>query len=68
MERHKLDGLRRSLAISGSFTRGDCERLIEAVNTSLVERAEVVRILAELPAELGGGSQALNEFVRVVGA
>ena len=66
MRPEDLDGIRRSLAIGGTLTRVDSERLIEACAKLLDERAAIVRILAELGSSWTGARRALNELARIV--
>ena len=54
--------MRRSLAIGGSLTRDDTERLLDACAALLAEREAVARILGELGPSWTGARRALNEF------
>ena len=56
--------MRRSLAIGGSLTRADTERLLDACAALLAERAAIARILAELGPSWSGARRALNELHR----
>ena len=58
--------MRRSLAIGGSLTRADTERLLDACAALLAERAAIARILAELGPSWTGARRALNELARVI--
>jgi hypothetical protein len=66
MQPDDVDGMRRSLAIGGTLTRGDTERLLDACATLLAERAEIARILADLGPSWTGARRALNELHRVM--
>ena len=58
--------MRRSLAIGGSLTRADTERLLDAYTTLLAERAAIARILDDLGPSWTGVRRALNELHRVL--
>ena len=58
--------MRRSLAIGGSLTRADTERLLDACANLLAERAAIARILDELGPSWNGARRALNELHRVL--
>jgi len=58
--------MRRSLAIGGSLTRADTERLLDACATLLAEPAAIARILDELGPSWTGARRALNELHRVL--
>jgi hypothetical protein len=60
--------MRRSLAIGGTLTRADIERLLDACSALLAQRAAVVRVLAELGPSWSSTRRALNELARVVNA
>jgi hypothetical protein len=62
----ELDGMRRSLAIGGSLTRTDTERLVDACANLLAERAAIARILAELGPSFRETRAALIELHRVL--
>jgi hypothetical protein len=66
MQPDDVDGMRRSLAIGGTLTRADTERLLDACATLLAERAEIARILADLGPSWTGARRALNELHRVM--
>jgi hypothetical protein len=66
MQPDDVDGMRRSLAIGGTLTRADTERLLDACATLLAERAELARILADLGPSWTGARRALNELHRVM--
>ena len=54
-----VDGMRRSLAIGGSLTRAETERLLDSAPL-LAERAAIARILGELGPSWTGARRALN--------
>ena len=58
--------MRRSLAIGGSLTRADTERLLDACAALLAQRAAIARILDELGPSWTGARRALNELARIV--
>jgi len=60
-----VDGMRRSLAMGGSLTRADTERLLDVCATLLVERAAIARILGELGPSWTG-ARRLNELHRML--
>jgi hypothetical protein len=66
VQRHELDGLRRSLAIGGTLTRADIESLIDACDALLAQRAAVERILGELGPSWASARRALNELHNVL--
>jgi hypothetical protein len=66
VQRHELDGLRRSLAIGGALTRADVEQLLDACAALLAQRAAVARVLAELGPSFRETRAALNELARIV--
>jgi hypothetical protein len=61
-----VDGLRRSLAIGGSLTRGDTERLLDACQSLLEERAAIAGVLDKLGPSFRETRTALNELARLV--
>ena len=66
MQPEDVDGIRRSLAIGGTLTRADTERLLDACAALLAQRAAVARILAELGPSWTSTRRALNELHRVL--
>jgi hypothetical protein len=53
--------MRRSLAIGGSLTRVDTERLLDACAALLAQRAAIARILDDLgPSCAGRGGRSTN--------
>ena len=58
--------MRRSLAIGGSLTRADIERLIDACASLLAERARISAVLAELPQSVTALRSVLNELHRII--
>ena len=58
--------MRRSLAISGSLTRDDAERLLETCGDLLAERVRIQRVLAQLGPAWGGTRRALNDLAKIV--
>jgi len=66
VELHEVESMQRSLAIGGSLTRGDTERLLETCGRLLAERVRIERILQELGPAWGGARRALNELVKVL--
>jgi hypothetical protein len=63
----EVDGIRRSLAISGSLTRGDAERLLDTCQTLLEQRAAIAAVVGRLGPSFREPRSALNELARVVG-
>ena len=59
-----VDGMSRSLAIGGSLTRADTERLLDACATPARRAAAIARILDELGPSWTGARRALNELAR----
>lgn len=66
MQQHELEGLRRSLALTGSLPRDRVEALIDECSRLLAERVRIERVLAELGPAWGGARRALNELHRIV--
>jgi hypothetical protein len=62
-----VDGLRRSLAIGGSLTRGDAERLLATCEALLAQRSAIADVLAKLGPSFRDTRAALNELARIVG-
>ena len=58
--------MRRSVAIGGSLTRDDAERLLDTCATLLAEHVRIERILRELGPAWGGARRALNELDKVL--
>jgi hypothetical protein len=67
MQAEDVDRMRRSLAIGGSLTRADTERLLDACADLLAQRDAVTRILGELGPSFRETRATLNELARVVG-
>jgi hypothetical protein len=61
-----VDGLRRSLAIGGTLTRGDTERLLDTCQVLLEQRIAIAAVLTNLPATVSELRGALNELHRIV--
>ena len=59
--------MRRSLAIGGTLTRADTERLLDACAALLAQRAAIARILDDLGPSWTSTRRALNELARIVG-
>jgi hypothetical protein len=59
--------MRRSLAIGGSLTRADTERLLDACRASIAQRKAVAAILGQLGPSFRETRAALNELARIVG-
>ena len=68
MQRHELESVRRSLAMSDSLPRHVTEDLIDTCDRLLAERVRIERILEELGPGWGGARRALNEPNRVLRA
>jgi hypothetical protein len=66
MHPEELDGMRRSLAIGGSLTRADTERLLDTCANLRAEQAAIARIVAELGPSFRQARAALNELARIV--
>ena len=66
MELHEVESMQRSLAIGGTLTRADTERLLETCARLLAERVRIERILRELGPAWGGARRALNELAKVL--
>jgi hypothetical protein len=62
-----VDGLRRSLAIGGTLTRGDTERLLDTCQALLEQRAAIAAVLGQLGPSFRETRAALNELARIVG-
>ena len=61
-----MESMQRSLAIGGSLTRSDAERLLETCGRLLAERVRIERILRKLGPVWGGARRALNEPAKVL--
>jgi hypothetical protein len=61
-----VDDIRRSLAIGGTLTRGDAERLIDACDTLLAQRAAIAGVLEQLGPSWRDTRAALNKLARIV--
>lgn len=66
VEQHEVDAMRRSLAIGGSLTRSDTERLLATCGELLAERVRIERVLSQLGPAWGGTRRALNDLARIV--
>ena len=64
---HEIESYRRSLAMADHLPRPEVERVLEECERLLVERVNVLRILAELRPAWGGARRALNELHRILG-
>ena len=58
--------MRRSLAIGGSLTRADTERLVDACQALLEQRAAIVAVLGQLGPSWRQARSALNELAGIV--
>lgn len=58
--------MQRSVAIGGSLTRSDTERLMHTCGELLAERVRIERILRDLGPAWGGARKALNELSKVL--
>ena len=58
--------MRRSLAIGGSLTRADTERLLDACATLLAQRNAIAAVLGQLGPSFRETRAALNELARIV--
>jgi hypothetical protein len=67
MQPQELDGIRRSLAIGGSLTRADAERLLDTCQALLEQRAAIAAVLGQLGPSFRESRAALNELARIVG-
>jgi hypothetical protein len=63
-----VDGIRRSLAIGGTITRADTERLLDECQTLLEQRAAIAGVLEGLGPSFRETRAALNELARIVRA
>jgi hypothetical protein len=55
------------LAIGGSLTRGDTERLLDACQVLTAQRAAIAAVLGQLGLSFRETRTALNELARIVG-
>jgi hypothetical protein len=62
-----IDGIRRSLAIGGTLTRADAERLLATCEALLAQRSAIADVLAKLGPSWRETRAALSELVRIVG-
>jgi hypothetical protein len=62
-----VDGIRRSLAIRGMLTRADAERLLDACQALLAQRAAIAAVLGQLGPSFRETRAALKELARIVG-
>jgi hypothetical protein len=62
-----VDGMRRSLAIGSSLTRADTERLLDACQMLLEQRAAIAPVLGQLGPSWREARSALKELARIVG-
>jgi hypothetical protein len=67
MQPEDVDGMRRSLAIGGSLTRDDTERLLDSCQALLEQRAAIAAVLGQLGPSWREARSALNELARIVG-
>ena len=58
--------MRPSLAIGGSLTRADTERLLDACQALLVQRAAIAAVLGQLGPSWRDTRAALKELARIV--
>jgi hypothetical protein len=63
---HEVESMRRSIAIGGTLTRDDTDRLLDTCATLLAERVRIERILRDLGPAWGGARKALNELSKVL--
>jgi hypothetical protein len=63
---HEVDAMRRSVAIGGSLTHDDTDRLLHTCTELLAERVRIERVLAQLGPAWGGTRKALNELSKIV--
>jgi hypothetical protein len=61
-----VDGIRRSLAIGGTLTRADAERLLDACRRLLEQRTAIVGVLERLGPSWLDTRAALNALARIV--
>jgi hypothetical protein len=66
MRLEDIDGMRRSLVIGGSLSRGETERLLDACQALLAQRVQIAAVLADLPESVGALRAALNRLHRLV--
>jgi hypothetical protein len=64
----EVDGMRRSLAIGGSLTRADVERLLDTCAALLAQQAAMIEVLGRLGPSFRETRAALNELARIVEA
>jgi hypothetical protein len=67
VQSEELDGIRRSLAISGTLPRSDIETLLDAIERSNAQRDAIAAVLAKLGPSFRETRIALNELARIVG-
>jgi hypothetical protein len=61
-----VDRIRRSLDIGGTLTRADAERLLNACQALLAQRAAIAGVLEQLGPSFRDTRAALNELARIV--
>jgi hypothetical protein len=61
-----VDSIRRSLAIGGTLTREDAERLLATCEALLAQRSAIAAVLAKLGPSWRETRAALNELARIV--
>ena len=59
--------MRRSLAIGGSLTHADAERLLDTCEEFLEQRAAIAAVVGQLGPSWRDTRAALNELARIVG-
>jgi hypothetical protein len=63
----EIDGMRRSAAIGGTWTRTDIERLLGACAAVLAQRAVVVAVLEQLVRHSARREPPSTSWARIVG-
>jgi hypothetical protein len=67
VQSEELDHMRRSLAIGSALTRADTERLLDACQALLAQRAAIADVLGQLGPSFRDTRATLNELARIVG-
>jgi hypothetical protein len=62
---HDIEGLRRSAAMA-PLSQAQTVRVLDEIDGLVRERAEIARVLAELPTSFGAVRSTLNELQRLV--
>jgi hypothetical protein len=62
---HDIEGLRRSAAMA-PLSKNEALRVLDETDRLVRERAEIARLLADLPASFGAVRSTLNELQKLV--